>query len=168
MPTIVGQTERIETGTLEVGRGPLLDYHASDEDVGDRCHWHLGDSKWTLLDLAVRLSDRAIVAVTLTLFRGPIVDRPPQAFEKAVQTDGLPTLDSVRPIGSILREPSEVSIHLGPDTLYVILDDQVDDVTCMTNPYARFFVANGRLAGIAFAPLTAAQRSDLVRILEST
>lgn len=90
------------------------------------------------------------------------------AFEKAAQTDGLPKLDSVRPIGSILREPCEVSLHLGNESVHVILGDPVDDIACMTNPHTRFFVARGRLAGIAFAPLTATQRLDLIRILEST
>lgn len=167
MPKIVGKTTHTSAATLELDSGPILYFRAWDEPVGDAFHWHLGDFKWTLLDLTVRRSDGAVIGVTLTLFRGPVLDRAPTAFDRAMRIEGLPTVDSIEPIGAVLRERTELSVHLGSEMLYIVLDDHGQDLSCYVSSYARFFVAEGRLTGLAFGPLTKAQRSRLAEVLES-
>lgn len=165
MLSIVGTTTDTVTGSLAVASGPLFDFYPYERGVPDPLHWRLGDFKFTLLDLTIR-GDGAIVGVTLTIFAGLRLDAAPTSFETAGSTPGVPLVDRAGIKSSRVDERYDLSLYLGLDQAYLVLDQDVEGAVCVTTDRVGFFVANKRLVGIGFNRLLADERRDVLEILE--
>jgi hypothetical protein len=165
MPSIIGTTIDIPAASLAVANGPLFDYYPYDEGVPAALHWRLGDFKRTLLDLTIR-PDGAIVGVTLTIFAGRRLHEAPRAFEAAKRVQGAPIVDRAAFESSRLDERTDLSLHVGLDRAFLLLEHQIEGSICMTIDRVGFYVADRRLVGIGFCQLLANEREEVLQILD--
>ena len=130
-------------------------------------HWRLGDFRSTLLDLTVRRSDYAMVGVTLTLFGGVLLREVPGGFGAARRRVGIPIIETIDSTVSILDENRELSMHIGPDYVHVVLETGISRPECLIADRVGFFVANMELVGLVFGPLVTAEHDAVLQILSN-